>query len=172
MAAMFILPFFIAAVIAGLLANTWPRKMITFAAAVLIQFTLIFGFVSPGARSEMIGVGHRFRNQFQTTEVRSCAESILQKYQNGMLGTNSLPANVFLYPPFTEESIVVADSELPADLRGKFRCVGINTEYDRVRIIFEVEPQQGIIFGECSDPKGFFHFELGKDLYAYRYQRP
>jgi hypothetical protein len=170
--AMFLLPFLVSALIAALSAKSLTQRILAFIAPLVVQFVLIFAFVPPGASSEMMGIGHRFRNQFQIAEVRSCAASLLLKYQDGTLVTNLPATNAFPYTPLTEESILIADSELPADLRGKFRRVGITTTYDRVQIVFEVEPQEGIMFGECSDPEGFFHYELGEHLYAYRYQRP
>jgi hypothetical protein len=167
--AMFLLPFLVSALIATVSAKSLVQRILAFMATLVVQFVLIFAFVPPGARSEMIGVGHRLRNMFQAAEIQICAKSILQKRQAGLLDTNLVPPN--LYPPLTHATVFVAESELPTNLQGKFRCIGIEDSKSGPRVFFEVEPQIGIIYGKNSDGKGFFHYELAEDIYAYRYQR-
>ena len=169
-ASILLVPFLVSGVIAFFNAKSRTSRIWSFSGTLVVQFIIVFVLVPPGAQSEMIGIGHRLRSRFKADEIEACAQSLLEKNQTRILATNT--AAKYPGPPFTSETAYIAASELPPNLQGKFGNVGIDTSQGSPRVIFEIEPQVGIVYGKNYNSVAFFYYKLGKNVYAYRYERP
>ena len=136
----------------------------------IIQVALIFCVVPPGARMEMIGIGHRLKRNLPVQILSDCSSTLTQQFSDGTLVTNSAPPQ--LYPPLTRASAIVAESVLPQALRGRFRCVAVSTNRGNLEVFFEYQPQIGIVCTKEQFENSFFHHRIADGVYAYHYQRP
>ena len=168
-ASMLLLPFLVSGVIVFFCAKSLTGRILGFAGTLVVQFTFVFALVPPGAQSEMIGIGHRLRSTFKANEIEACAQLLLRKNQVEALATNTTPKHPI--PPFTSETRYIADSELPPNLQGKFKNVGIDSSQKNLRVLFEILPHVGILYGKNYSSQAFFHYQFGTNVYAYRYER-
>ena len=132
---------------------------------------VIFCVVPPGAQIEMLGIAHHLKRNFPVPVVSECAISLVQRFNNGTLMTSTMPS-ALLYSPINHPAAVVAESELPQILRGKFRCVTVCTNRGNTEVFFEYEPHIGIVCTPAEFSKTVFHRKLADGIYAYHYQRP
>jgi hypothetical protein len=167
---MFTLPFLVSIILAWLGWKSWTGRLLAFVGATCVQFAIMFIVFPPMAEAEMFGIGYRLKREFPPSELRRCAESLLQKHQQGTLSASK--AGDGFHPAFGYETVVVADSELPEKLRGRFRSVGVDVRQVGPRVIFEVEPQIGVICGTPTPSKALRHHQIADGVFAYRYQRP
>ncbi|MEY4386859.1 MAG: hypothetical protein RLY20_2142 [Verrucomicrobiota bacterium] len=159
----------LSAMLALLYSKSWGQRMLIFSGLLFFQVGIVFFVLPPGAYIEMVGISHRL-GRYPARQLGSCAQTLMQRYNEGALATNS--TSLQLYPPFRNCAAIAAESELPSELRGRFRCVGIGASYDDLAVYFEVEPQIGIVCTKRSIKNDAFHRRLGDGVYAYHYQRP
>lgn len=167
---MFMLPFLVSILLAWLGWKSWTGRLLAFVGATCVQFAIMFIVFPPMAEAEMFGIGHRLKHAFPPSELRRCADSLLRKHRLGTLATSD-PADAF-HPAVGYETSIVAESELPEQLRGKFRCVGLKVWRADPQVIFEVEPQMGVICGTPTASKALRYRQIADGVFAYRYQRP
>ena len=133
--------------------------------------SMIVCAVPPGAQIEMLGIAHHLKRNFPVPVVSECASNLVQRFNNGTLVTNTMPP-ALLYSPVTDAAAVVAESELPQALKGRFRCVAVCTNYGNTEVFFESDPYIGIVCPRAEFGKTVFYYKLADGVYAYHYQRP
>src|SRR5260221_10329201 len=118
-ASLFILPFIVSMAIILLGRAKGFASIVLFVATLLLQFVLLFLSVLPLAKWETMGLGHRIKRDFSLDELRNCAEQIRNRDQHGTLLLGKPKGDEASF--WETVSIEIDDSELPADLRGRFR---------------------------------------------------
>lgn len=166
-ASMFLLPWFVAYLIAWKLGSSSLARSILFFSALVFQGYVIFAMVPPAATAEMMGIAHRLKSQFSSSELRYTAQQLIQKQKSGVLLTAD--GGQFKHFLFSEKSVFVADSEMPAAFKEKFRCIYITTNSTEVR--FALNSYEGILCDKRSNVLGFFECSITNGVHAYRYQR-
>jgi hypothetical protein len=118
---MFILPWLVSVLFVVLPKTTWSIRRALVLCALLVQGFLLFTVVPAGATSETMGFAHRLRQEFLPSELRDCAAHLRQKRRDGTLTlADKAKTRSFL---MWETAVIVADSELPVSLRGRFQRV-------------------------------------------------
>jgi hypothetical protein len=169
-ASMFLLPWIVAALFLRVRV-AWPIRASFFIGALVAQGVLIFTVVPAGATSEMMGIAHRFRREFPSDQMRACAESIRQKKRDGTLVVRQEnKSHSFL---MSERAVLVDDSELPVQLRGRFKRVFIEPDQDagEQRVYFSLDERTGIVCNSRNHVREFFVCSIADGVHAYRYQR-
>jgi hypothetical protein len=169
-ASMFLLPWAVAALFFTIRV-AWPIRVSLFIGAVVVQVVLLFTVVPAGATSEMMGIAHRFRREFSPDQMRACAASLLQKQrEETLVVTEAEKGHSFL---MSETAVLVDDSELPIELRGRFKRVFIQPDRDtgEQRVYFSLDERTGIVCDSRKDVREFFIFSMADGVHAYRYQR-
>jgi hypothetical protein len=72
-----------------------------------------------------------------------------------------------------ENAVIVDDSELPAALRGRFRCVFIqqSSVVKGEQVFFALSENTGIVCDSRQNVREFFVCSMADGVHAYRYQR-
>jgi hypothetical protein len=169
-ASMFLLPWAVAALFLTVRV-AWAIRVSLFIGALVAQGVLLFTVVPAGATSEMMGIAHRFRREFPPDQMRGCAASLRQKQQDGTLAFRQAGKDhVFL---MSETAVLVDDSELPMQLRGRFEHVFIQPDRDtgEQRVYFSLDEGTGIVCDSRTDVREFFVRSMADGVHAYRYQR-
>ena len=150
-------------------SSSWGQRAFIFVGLLIFQFGVIFVVLPPGAQIEMAGIAHRLKKQ-PVQQVDNISQTLVRRFNEGVLATNPTPPHV--YPPLIRCAAIVAESELPPELRGRFRCVGLNSNSSDIRVYFECEPQVGLICTKTALENDAFRHQIADGVYAYRYQRP
>ncbi len=170
-ASMFVLPWVVSAWLALRPKITWAIRIPLFVCALVAQGVLLFTAVPPGATCEMMGTAHRLRRQFPPDQLRDCAEHLRQKRRDGSLTLGDRGKDHS--SPIPETDVVVADSELPVSLRGRFLRVFIRD--GRVpgdeQVFFALDERTGIVCDSRKQVREFFVCSMAEGVHAYRYQR-
>lgn len=156
------------ALLAFLCSKSWSQRTLIFSGLLVLQVGLVFFVLPPGAHIEMVGISHRLRQQ-PIQQLHDCSLALAQRFDERSLATNATPPE--LYPPFWHCAAIVAESELPQELRGRFRCVGLSTDSGDIAVYFECEPQIGIVCTERAFKNDASHRQIADNVYAYHYQR-
>jgi len=169
---MFILPWLVSGLFVVLPKTSWSIRRALVLCALLVQGFLLFTVVPAGATSETMGFAHRLRQEFPPSQLRDCAAHLRQKRRDGTLTL----ADKAKIPSFlmSETAVIVADSELPVSLRGRFQRVFI--QQDRAtndeQVFFALDGNTGIICDSRTHVRGFLVCSMAEGVHAYRYQRP
>jgi hypothetical protein len=170
---MFILPWLVAAIFAAVPKTAWITRIALFICAMLIQACLQFGIVPAGATCEMMGFAHKLRGEFSPDQLRSCAEHLWQKRRDGTLTLGDGAKDRI--PLLLDSAMVVADSELPDALRGRFRRVLIqkdpSTGDEQVIFVLNEQMHTGIICDGRPYVREFFVCSMAEGVHTYHYQR-
>ena len=149
----------------------WPIRVSFFIGAFVVQAVLMFTIVPAGATSEMMGIAHRLRRDFPPDQMRACAASIRQKEHDGILavGQGDRDSSFLM----SESAVIVDDSELPLQFRGRFERVFIQPDRDtgEQRVYFSLDVRSGIICDSRKHVREFFVCSMADGVHAYRYQR-
>jgi hypothetical protein len=167
---MLLLPWVVAALF-FMARVAWPIRVSLFIGALVAQGVLMFTVVPAGATSEMMGIAHRLRREFPPDQMRTCATSVRQKKHNGTLVVRQTEKdNSFLMSPM---AVLVDDSELPIELRGRFQRVFIEPDHDtgEQRVYFALDERTGIVCDSRKGVREFFVCSMADGVHAYRYQR-
>jgi hypothetical protein len=167
---MFLLPWAVAALFLTVRV-AWPVRVSLFIGAVAAQGVLMFTVVPAGATSEMMGIAHRLRREFPPDQMRACAASLRQKEHDGTLVVRQAEKDhSFLV---SAKAVLVDDSELPIQLRGRFKLVFIQPDRDtrEQRVYFSFDERTGIVCDSRKDVREFFVCSIADGVHAYRYQR-
>lgn len=166
---MFLLPFFVAGLLAVLARNSPWKRTALYAAALIVQFIFLFTLVPGAAKSEMIGLAQRYRKNFPVNELRACADKIQSMNAAGTLVlTNAAGNGNDLHQK------VVVNLPLPPELTNVFQSVRFSEADDAqgAVVYFELDPTHGIICTTNHYANDFWRRSMGDNMYAYRYMRP
>jgi hypothetical protein len=171
-ASMFILPWIVARLILKLAKPR--RKMIAsllFVFALAAQECLIFAFVPPGDSLGMMGRAHRLQCEFPPDEMREWANILRKKHRSGTLAVSVGGQNNYYH--ISNAAVTVANSDIPAPLRGRFKCVFLqpNDSTGEEEVVFALDERTGIICDGRKRVKDSFVYSMGDGVHAYRYQR-
>ena len=74
----------------------------------------------------------------------------------------------------SEKAVLIDDSELPVQLRGRFARVFIEPEQDtgEQRVYFTFDERTNIVCDSQTHVRDFFVCSMADGVHAYRYQRP
>jgi hypothetical protein len=167
---MFILPWAVAALFFTVRV-VWPVRVSLFIGALIAQGVLLFTVVPAGATSEMMGIAYRFRQEYPPDQMRACAAGLRQKQLEGTLAVRQAGEDhTFL---MSETAVLIDDSELPMQLRGRFEYVFIQPERDtgEQRVYFSLDERTGIVCDSRKEVREFFVCSMADGVHAYRYQR-
>lgn len=146
-----------------------PRRIATFFVVQILQVALVFGILPPGAKIETIGIGHRLKRNLPVQTLKDCSNLIAQRFLDGTLVTNSPPVEP--YSALVQVSSIVAESELPEALRGKFRYVLVTKNRGSTEVFFVSEREIGIVCSKKHLEKDYSHYRIADGVYAYHYDR-
>jgi hypothetical protein len=166
-----ILPWPVAAAFALNARTRWAMRLALFICALLFQPFLLFTFMPPGVTSEMMGIAHRFRNEFSCDQLRDCSTRIRQKFHDGELKVSSRDTDDHFI--VAQDALVISDTELPESLRGRFQRVFIQKSpvTGEVQVVFALGSATGIICDSRTHVHEFFVCSMADGVHAYRYQR-
>lgn len=170
-----LLPFMVVvALVFGFVAPSSSNFVRYFAwlGAVVAQIALLM-VVPGGAQAEVMGVAHRLKREFPITQVRECANQLLEKYRaRTLVSAEKDKPQADLWRDFY---FAVDESELPAPLRGRFRWVQIQKEegafYKELRVFFSIAPGRAIICDSRSFVSDGRLHSIEKGVHAYHTQR-
>ena len=103
--------------------------------------------------------------------MRACAVSLRRKQRDGTLVVR--PADNGHSFLMFEKAVLIDDSELPVQLRGRFARVFIQPDQDtgEQRVYFSLDEGTGIICDSRKHVREFFVCSMADGVHAYRYQR-
>jgi hypothetical protein len=140
--------------------------------AVIAQLVLLSAFPG-GARAEVMGVAHRLKREFPIAQVRDCASHLLEKYRARTLASANKeePRNDL----WSDSVFLVDSSELPAELRGRFRRVEIwrvESAFSRdLQVFFLIDWERSIVCASRPSLNDAYLHSIEKGIYAYHKQR-
>ena len=144
------------------------KNLLLFPVTFVVQVVLMFLATPPQATTEMIGFAHRFRREFNTTELEAAAIDLLKRDRAGTLQRRTAtPGEKTIFG----EGESVDDSMLPDTLRGRFRDVSLPKEQTG-KVTFALDPTYGLYFSEEAEADNYWRRKVGGKIYAYRYSRP
>ncbi len=168
---MLVLPLGVAAWFAAAPKSKLWVHLARFYAALALPWCLTFAFLPPGAICEMMGISHRLSQEFSSDELRECAAHLRQKRHNGTLILVDHKGVSFF--PMSESALLVADSDLPESLRGRFHCVFIQEDQKIMgeQVFFALGKYNGIVCDGRKYVRELFICSMADGVHAYRYER-
>jgi hypothetical protein len=163
---MLVLPIFITAVIARVAIRSVWLILATFFFQVWLCGSVSYTF------PELRGFAHRVNAQYSSNALRSAARDIIAAHMSGDLSYRT-PA-VEEDPRLFRNSLLIADSELPAELQDHFAFVDL-LQYgtnNRVTIQFAVDQYRGILFDPANEQTEEVSTSETADLHVYQLTRP
>jgi hypothetical protein len=168
---MLILPWVVSIVFVKF-AKTLPSQILLFICTLVAQPALIIAFVPPSVAAVTMGYAHRLRHEFPPDQLRECAGQLRQKLHAGTLVVDEKIGNdcYFIESP---SSVLVADVNLPASLRGRFQRIFIEKNQDTgdEQVVFALGKEIGIMCDSRKDLHGFYVYSMADGVHAYRHER-
>jgi hypothetical protein len=166
---MFVLPWLVAALFT-LAKVAAPIRVLLFVGALVTQGVLMFTFVPPGVTSEMMGIARHMRREFQPEQMRACAVNLRQKAHDGTLVIRQGAKGESV--SMSQSAVIIDDSELPVNLRGRFELVFIQPDRDgSEQVCFSLDEGTGILCDSRKHVREFFVCSMAEGVHAYRYLR-
>jgi hypothetical protein len=165
---MFVVPLLVSSVFVICCKTGWIGRTILFIVVLFIQESIFLCPVVPGrATAELMGIAHRLQREFPPDQLRDCADRLRTQFHAGTLkrGKEGDGGNYF---PADDSAVEVADTELPASLRGRFQRVFILTDpaISNELVIFAFDHETGIVSGNLVPmPNWAYPIADGVDVY-------
>jgi hypothetical protein len=139
----FPLPLFVATTLTSRWRRTARGSTIwLFVALVVGRYCLLFGIAPPGVTSRTMGLAVRLRREYSAQQIRDCADAIRRRLNDGTLATD---ANDRFRPNLLpDDYAIVAKTELPPSLRGRFKRVYI-IRCGNEDVVFAVDDKCGLV---------------------------
>ena len=170
-----LLPFIVAvALVFGFVAPSSSNfvRYCAWLSAVVAQFVLL-AVVPGGAQAEVMGVAYRLKREFPITQVRECANQLLEKYQAKTLV--SADKDKLQTELWSEVAFAVDSSQLPVSLRERFRWVQIRKVQrgfaDDIQVFFYIDSGRSIICDSRPFVSDNYLHSIDKGIHAYHKQR-
>jgi hypothetical protein len=152
-----LLPWPLAVLISTKIATGRVQRAAVFLLSLLLMF-FTWWICGPPAKLYLIGRAHGLAHQFPIEQVRQTGEELLRKHEAGTLRT--------VPPPRPRlPGVFVDQSELPADLRGKFFYVAID---DSITVFFAFSIRSGILVGSPGQRLSSDLYPIQPGVYAYQ----
>jgi hypothetical protein len=176
-ASLVFLPWVISAVFLLMPKVKWAIRIPSFVCALVVQcMSLVAVQNVPPPNSTMRGISHRLRREFssaQLREIRDCADHLRQKFHDGTLAVSAPHKDDYGYCGLTESAVVVADTELPAALRGRFSRVFIQKmrETGKEQVVFALGQTKGILCDLRKEVHDTSADSMADGVHAYQCER-